>query len=72
LLYAAFMDRRAESVTGVCQLGSPFWYYKLGEWKTYKSTGKKLKNEATKVAMDATGEPEAHAQGPVLRKNAKA
>jgi len=65
------MGRRSEPFSLVRRPGSPFWYYKLGEWKAYKSTGKKLKSEATKVAMDALGEPEAHEQGPVFRKYAE-
>ena len=35
------MPRRQEPFSLVRRPGSPYWYYKLGPWKTYKSTGKK-------------------------------
>ncbi len=63
------MGRHAEPFSLVRRPGSPFWYYKLGEWKSYKSTGKKLKIEATKVAMEALKEPQP--QGAVFRRYAK-
>ena len=44
------MARRRLPFSVVKRPGSPFWYYKLGEWKSYKSTGKKLKSDAIKRA----------------------
>lgn len=64
------MARRRLPFSVVKRLGSPFWYYKLGTWKSCKSTGKKLKSDAIKVAMEALEEHEADPSGPTLRKYA--
>ena len=64
------MARRRLPFSVVKRPGSPFWYYKLGAWKSYKSTGKKLKSDAIKVAMEALEEHEADPSGPTLRKYA--
>ena len=65
------MPRRALPFSLVKRPGSPFWYYKLGTWKSYKSTGKKLKSEAIEIAMAALEQTEADPSGPTLRKYAE-
>ena len=65
------MARRREPFSLVRRPGSPFWYYKLGAWKSYKSTGQKFKSDAIKVAMEAVEEAEADPSGPTLRKYAQ-
>ena len=64
------MPRRALPFSVVKRPGSPYWYYKLGTWKTYKSSGKKLKTDAIDVAMTALEKSEADPSGPTLGKYA--
>lgn len=64
------MPRRALPFSLVKRPGSPYWYYKLGTWKTYKSTGEKLKADAIKIATAALERSEANPSGPTLRKYA--
>jgi len=62
-----FMPRRMEPFSLVRRPGSPYWYYKLGPWKTYKSTGEKSKSEAIKVALHAFEETQIDPGGPRLK-----
>ena len=61
------MGRKAEPFTLVHRQGSPFWYYKLGAWDTYKTTGEKAKAEALKVALTALKELGSGPVGPTFR-----
>jgi hypothetical protein len=58
-----FIARRREPFSLDRRPGSPFWYYKLGAWKSYKTTGKKLRSDAMKVAMEALETAEADPSG---------
>lgn len=62
------MPRRAEPFSLVRRPGSPFWYYKLGPWKSYKSTGKTTKSDAITVALEALESPAEAPGGPTLRR----
>ena len=62
------MPRRTEPFSLVRRPGSPFWYYKLGPWKSYKSTGKTTKADAITVALEALDSPNAAPGGPTVRK----
>lgn len=49
------MSRQAEPFSIIKRPPSPYWYYKLAGWKTYKSTSEKLKKDAmivVKLAME--------------------
>ena len=65
------MARRMEPFSVIKRSKSDFWYYKLGPWKTYKSTGEKTKSEAMKVALAAFEETQADPCGPRLKEYAK-
>ncbi|KKK73159.1 hypothetical protein LCGC14_2896640, partial [marine sediment metagenome] len=58
------MPRRREPFTLIKRPGSPYWYFKLGPWTCYKSTGKKLKSEAMEVALRALKSAEDDPGGP--------
>jgi hypothetical protein len=62
------MPRRQEPFSVVRRPGSPFWYYKLGPWKSYKSSGKTTKADAITVALEALESPAEAPGGPTLRK----
>ena len=64
------MPCRALPFSLVKRPGSPYWYYKLGTWKTDKSTGKKLKADAIEIATAALERSDASPSGPTLRKYA--
>ena len=64
------MPRRQEPFSLVRRPGSPYWYYKLGPWKTYKSTGKTVKADAISVAIEALEKESEVPGGPTLRKYA--
>lgn len=64
------MPRRKLPFSLVKRPGSPYWYYKLGSWKSYKSTGKTAKSEAMKVAVAALEKAEADPSGPTLHRYA--
>lgn len=64
------MPRRQEPFSLVRRPGSPYWYYKLGPWKTYKSTGKTVKADAISVALEALEKEAGDPGGPTVRKYA--
>ena len=64
------MPRRQEPFSLVRRPGSPFWYYKLGPWRTYKSTGKTVKADAISVALEALEKESDDPGGPTVRKYA--
>ncbi|OQY33894.1 MAG: hypothetical protein B6241_06690 [Spirochaetaceae bacterium 4572_59] len=47
------MGKVAEDFLLKQDVKSPYWYYRLSGWKSFKSTGQKTKAAAKKVALDA-------------------
>ena len=66
------MARPAEPFSIIKRPKTKFWYYKLGGWKGYKSTGKTLKSDAISVALEALDAEQPDPSGPTLRKYAAA
>ena len=64
------MARPAEPFSLIKRPKTKFWYYKLGGWKGYKSTGKTLKSDAISVALEALDAEQPDPSGPTLRKYA--
>ena len=64
------MARPAEPFSLIKRPKTKFWYYKLGGWKGYKSTGKALKSDAISVALEALDAEKPDPSGPTLRKYA--
>lgn len=65
------MPRRQEPFSVVRRPGSPYWYYKLGPWKSYKSSRKTPKADAITVALEALESPSEAPGGPTLRNYAE-
>lgn len=64
------MARPTEPFSLIKRPKTKFWYYKLGGWKGYKSTGKTLKSDAISVALEALDSERPDPSGPTLRKYA--
>ncbi len=45
------MGRHAEDFLLKKEEKSPYWYYRLKGWKSFKSSGQKTKSAAMKVAL---------------------
>ncbi len=65
------MARRAEPVSLIKRPKTKYWYYKLADWKTYKSTGETAKTEAQKVALAALKDAGVGPTGPTFRRYAE-
>ena len=59
--------RPAEPFSLIKRSKTKSWYYKLGGWKGYKSTGKTLKSNAISVALEALEATSPDPSGPTVR-----
>lgn len=65
------MGRQKEPFSLIKRPKTKYWYYKLGGWTVYRSTGETVKSEAMKVAMAALESEDAGPVGPSLRRYAE-
>lgn len=65
------MARPTEPFSVIKRPKTKYWYYRLGGWKQYKSSGKTTKSEAIAVALEALEGPAEAPGGPTVRKYVK-